>query len=159
MSVLSKNPPFGSCDFGLYAQPPKSPTSCWTMSHIPKARAAGELAVPVCMDTDFGSVSPSHEECGWVHERVREMCWVTACRPCYCRKFHVTPPINSLGRWYSMPPASLFPSWLFSLNSFFYCTTSVPTDTHLVHHFIMEQLHQNAAARIPFLPSESYMVL
>lgn len=38
----------------------------------------------------------------------------------------------------------------FSLIPFFYCTTSVPTDTQLVHHVTMEQLHQHEVARIPF---------
>lgn len=141
---------------------PNSPTCCWTMSQIPKARVAGELAVPVCMDMDYGCWGQYSPAMRIVDEYTRglwRMCWVTACRPCYCRKLHVTPSINSLGRWYSIPPASLFPSRLFSLNSFFYCTTSVPTDTHLVHHFITEQLHQDAVARIPFFLSESYMTL
>lgn len=38
--------------------PPKSPTCCWTMSQIPKPRAAGELEVRVCVDMDFGVSIP-----------------------------------------------------------------------------------------------------
>lgn len=137
--------------------PPKNPTCCWTVSQIPKPRVAG---VRVCMDTDFG-VSIPQPRGVWVNTREG---W-GGCPgsqhpdPAMARNFmSFLPSILWEG---GTAPQKLRSSHhdFFSLIPFFYCTTSVPTDTQLVHHFIMEQLRQNAAARIPFFPPQLYMIL
>lgn len=143
MSVLSKNPPFGSCDFSLDAQPLKKPHML--LDNVPHSQAKGSWrAGSACVHGHgfWGQYPSATRSVDQYTRGLERMSRVTVCRPCYFRTLHVIPSINSLGRWCRIPLASLFPSWLFSLNSFSYCTTSVPTVTHLADHFIREQLHQ-----------------
>lgn len=160
MSVPSENPPFGSCDFSLDAQSPQKPHML--LGHVPDSQAKGSWrAQGACVHGHgfSGQYPPATRSRDEYMRGLGRMSWVTASRLCYCRKLHVIPSINCLGRWYSIAPAPLFPSWLFCFILIFYCTSSVPTDIQLIHHFITEQLHQNVVARIPFFPPQLYMVL
>lgn len=158
MSALSENPPFGSCDFSLDAQPPKKPHML--LDHVPDSQAKGSWKCLCAWAWILGSVSPSHKDCGWVHERVREdvpghSIQTLLLQETSCYFFH-----QFFGKVVQHCTSSTHPIVTFcALYSFFYCTTSVPTDTQLVHHFIMEQFHQNAVARIPFFPPQLYTVL
>lgn len=117
MSVLSKNPPFGSCDFSLDAQPPKKPHML--LDRVPDSQAKGSWSACVHGHGFWGQYPPATRSVDEYTRGLGRMSWVTAPRPCYGRELHVIPSINSLGRWYGTAKAPLFPPWLFFFNSIF----------------------------------------
>lgn len=78
MSVLSENPPFGSCDFSLDAQPPRNPHML--LDHVPDSQAKGSWrAGSACVHGHgfWGQCPPDTRSVDEYTRGLERMSWVT----------------------------------------------------------------------------------
>lgn len=125
-----------------------------------QAKGSWRAASTCCTDASIhpcvlGSASVQCDNHGWIHEVLEGM--IIASSPCYDMKYHVTPSINPLGKWFGAVTDLLLPSWPFiPPNLSFLLIIDVLSQCLLTPSLMifMEQLHQKhlSSARFPFFP-------